>query len=165
MKPSVIEAAALAIFIALGGAGIWAAGQIGGFAFDPLGSAAVPYTVSIFVVLLSLACLFRLVTGRSEKERNPETTGAAGVETFPPRDLLEVVAMLGFTIVYVIALFAIGLPFSLATLVFVPASARLIARTSSAKGMTVALAVGAIVGFGGELLFTKVFFVDLPALW
>lgn len=165
LKSSVIEIIALLAFAALGVLGMIEAGQIAGMSFDPLGSKAAPYAISALVVVLSAICAFRLLTGRATGDTNPESVSDAGPEFFPLSDLAEVVGVLGLTVLYVVGLFNLGIPFSIATVIFVSAVAVLISRKVTARGLALAGAVGAFVGFGGEYLFTQVFFVDLPTMW
>ena len=163
MRAWVFELVALALFIALGAAGLWAAGQITGIAFDPLGSTAAPYVIGGGVVVLSLACVLNLMgfwPGGSAQEESDEEQ-----RIYTSRDILEVLALLGLVMAYVFLLFNLHVPFSLATLVLIPSAACLLERSVRTRNLPIALATGAFIGFGGELLFTKVFFVDLTTLW
>lgn len=163
-----IEAVTLALFLALGGAGLWAASQISGLAFDPLGSAKAPYVISGFVVALSAWAGIRLFLSKSDpKPADDESQDANDGDAdaaYTGRDIGEVLAMLGLVVVYVFALFSIGLPFSIATPGLVVATACLLERAIKTRLLLIAVAAGVVIGFGGELLFTRIFFVDLPTL-
>lgn len=171
VKNWVIEAIGLVLFFGLGIASIMAATQITGFSFDPLGSKAAPYAVGAFTVALSLAAGAMLlrnlladpaatrIMGGAEKENEDEQRDYSG------REILEVLGLFCVAIIYVIALFNLRIPFSIATIVFLPVAACLLERTIRGRIPVIALIAGVIIGFGGELLFTKVFFIDLPSLW
>ena len=161
MKGWAFDVAALVLFVLLGAGGLWAAGEIKGMSFDPLGSAAAPYAIGAGVILLSLLCgvsLIRRARRSASEEQVDERRYSAG-------EILEVLAMIALVVFYIIALFQLRLPFSLTTLVFIPAVACLLERSVTPRGIAVALIAGFLIGVGGELLFTKVFFVDLPTLW
>ncbi len=159
MRNWVFEAVSLTLFLALGAAGAIAASQIKGFSFDPLGSAAAPYAVCGFTALLSLMCVWTLAKSVISGHRDEEE------RVFSLREITEVLALFGFVLIYVIALFVFRIPFSLATLAMIPVAACLLERTLRGPIPLIALGTGAFIGFGGELLFTKVFFIDLPTLW
>lgn len=163
MKAWAFEVAALGLFIVLGGAGLWAAGQITGISFDPLGSTAAPYVIGGAVILLSLACVVKLTRywpGGARRQNFDEEQ-----RVYTSRDIVDVLGLLGLIMVYVFSMFNLHIPFSLATLALLPIAACILDRSYKTPHMPVAVAVGAFIGFGGELLFTKVFFVDLPTLW
>lgn len=163
MKAWAFEVVALGLFTALGVAGLWAAGQITAIAFDPLGSTAAPYVIGTAVVVLSLACGIKLIGFWPGSQT--QAKGDEDLRTYTSRNILEVLALLGLVMAYVSLLFSLHVPFSLATLALVPTAACLLEWSVRTRSLPIALAAGGLIGFGGELLFTKAFFVDLPALW
>ncbi|WP_299665653.1 tripartite tricarboxylate transporter TctB family protein [uncultured Ruegeria sp.] len=171
MKYWVIEAIALVLFLGLGIASIVAATQITGFSFDPLGSKSAPYVVGGFTVALSVAAGLILLRGLSrdpeamQQESANEADDASEKRDYTALELLEVLGLFVVAIFYVLALFKFRLPFSIATIVFLLTAACLLERTLRGRIPIIALIAGAIIGIGGELLFTKVFFIDLPSLW
>lgn len=165
MKNWILETAGLVLFLTLGIASIVAATQITGFSFDPLGSKSAPYAIGGFTVALSLAAGLALIRRlRNPQPEMPEESDGAD-RCYSLREVAEVLGLLLIAILYVVAVFKLRLPFSLATIVFLPAAACLLERRLKGRIPLIALAAGAIIGFGGELLFTKVFFIDLPTLW
>ena len=163
MRNWVFEAISLTLFLTLGLAGTIAASKITGISFDPLGPASTPYTISGFTVLLSVICVWKLLKTVSKAEADAHLENIGRIYT--AREIAEVLALFGFVIVYVLALFVFRVPFAISTLVLLPASACLLERTVTGRIPLIALATGAFIGFGGELLFTRVFFIDLPTLW
>lgn len=171
MKNWVIEAIGLVLFLGLGFASIIAATQITGFSFDPLGSKSAPYVIGSFTIALSFAAGLILLRsllrapGAMQVERATEAENAEGERDYTVREILEVLGLFLVAIFYVLALFKLRIPFSIATVVFLPIAACLLERTIRGRIPIIALIAGAIIGIGGELLFTKVFFIDLPSLW
>lgn len=142
------------LFAALGGVTLVAAGDISGVSFDPLGSRAVPYGLGVFLLVLLAMDIF------AEWYAKMPDDDPVGSVTF-----LQVAAVLSISIVYSISVYQVQLPFSIMTLILVPVAAYALMPDLSVKATLTRLAMGAVVGFGGEILFTKVFFVDLPSLW
>lgn len=165
MKNWVIEAMGLALFLVLGIAGVIAATQITGFSFDPLGSKSAPYVVGGFTILLSMVSAVFLFN--HIRRNDPEAPGREADEerSYTAREILEVFGLLVLAILYILVLFKLRIPFSMATVVFLPAAACLSERSLRGQMPFIALAAGAIIGIGGEFLFTRVFFIDLPTLW
>ncbi len=167
MRSWVFDVAALVLFLVLGFAGLWAAGEIKGISFDPLGSAAAPYAIGGGVILLSVLSGLAAFKDRRKAEGSGMAEDAAELreKRYSAREISDVLIMLLLIVAYVFCLFNLRIPFSLATLAFVPAVACLLDRSWRTRTLPIALAAGAVIGVGGELLFTKVFFVDLPTLW
>lgn len=158
----VIDIVTQLVFFALGVACLLAAGQISGASFDPLGSTAIPYAVGIFIVGLTSLCTLKTI--RSLQAQKSTAANETDVEIIELRALADSVLMLFLAITYVASVFIFQIPFSIGTLVFVPAASCLLHRSFEKRTLLIGIAAGVIIGFGGELLFTKVFFVDLPAI-
>ncbi len=169
MKNWVFEAVALILFLVLGVAGVIAATSISGLSFDPLGSAFAPYTVGTFTILLSaigfLLMVRRIVKNSTDNPSKGDAEAEESERVYSPREMIEVLALFCIALIYVVAIFRYRVPFSIATILLVPAAACLLERTMKGGIPLIALATGTFIGFGGEFLFSKVFFIDLPVLW
>lgn len=165
MKNWVIEAIGLVLFLGLGIASVLAAAQITGFSFDPLGSKSAPYAAGGFTIALSLIGGLFLIRDIGKPQPPAQEQDSSAERIYSAREIIEVLGLLLLAILYVIALFKLRTPFSLTTMVFLPVAACLLERTFKGRIPVIALMAGTIIGFGGELLFTKVFFIDLPTLW
>lgn len=165
MKNWVIESVGLILFLVLGVAGVIAATQISGFSFDPLGSKSAPYVIGGATILLSLATAATLIKRVRAEESNTAESSEEKERVYTGQELSEVIGLLALGICYILVLFKLRIPFSISTIVFLPTAACLLERSIKGRLPFIALAAGAIIGFGGEFLFTKVFFIDLPTLW
>ncbi|MGI9334015.1 MAG: tripartite tricarboxylate transporter TctB family protein [Gammaproteobacteria bacterium] len=121
--------------------------------FEPLGSAPVPQTVASLIIVLSLAVMVRawrsLRAGQSD-----------GRPDVVPR-WADAALAAALTVVYALTLeFRIG-RFDVLTTLYLFATIGLLVRFRRRSLPAVAL-VAAVVGFGCQLLFTRVFVVDLP---
>ena len=116
--------------------------------FDPLGSAAVPQAVA--VVLVAFALL--MVVPALRRAPRPVPAG--------PVALLRGGTMVALATGYTFLLDLRIVPFWAATLVFVPLAALIISPRRDVA--MVALAIGATLGIGGQALFTRIFYIDLP---
>lgn len=119
--------------------------------FDPLGSAAVPKAVAVVLAGLALLVLMpylkqRRTVGASNEASLQGAINGAGIAMLA----LIYAGVLDFRIV----------PFWLATLVFIPAAGAII-RAERAV-LIVNLIIGLILGVGGQWIFTKFFYMDLP---
>jgi len=142
------------IFLTLGSVSAWQASKIGGISFDPLGSKAAPYTFSSLLVLLLILDFIRNGFKQSEEEPAPSFS-----------EILSVIYVLIVSIFYCLAIFKFDVPFAAATSLLVPIVSWLLQPTESKRIILTRFIFGALLGLGGELLFTKVFFVDLPTIW
>ena len=154
MPVSTFKIIAWILFTALGGLTLWAATQITGAAFDPLGSQAVPYALGGLLLLL-----MGVDAGVQQQTRTESEEPADGMA------LVQMIAVLGLSVVYCAGVFILAVPFSIATLVFVPMASYALSPAYDRRSNMMRLVMGAVIGFGGELLFTKVFFVDIPGVW
>jgi len=150
-----------ALFLALLGFGIGAVLLVGAAAiappmFDPVGSAALPRACAIVLIALGAAIAARaLLSARTAHEGEAEATGT--VAGFRPATLATAALMAA----YLYAMHA-GLGFVLPTVVFAALTVPLVARSLSM--IPVGIAIALVLGFGAETVFTRVFFIDLPAM-
>lgn len=128
------------ILISLAMIGIGALGwleslKIKGFAFDSLGSRAVPQTLSALLLLAGFWVIVQgflgarmamqpaadvgVVDGDEEDDEDVEATGA---------DYVRAVAMFVFSFIFVYAVFVLRIPLSLSVLAFTVAGAQLLVR-------------------------------------
>jgi len=162
-------------------------GQIRGMAFDPLGPKAVPEGLSVLLVVLAIV-LLGLMAWRSLRPSgapqgevlggaSPANDGAVDVanaggaltaEDDPegaPLTLWSSALSILLVVAFVLAIFEAHIPVSLAIWAYVCLATQVMTRQHRAKRFLQSLIVGAVLGFGCEWLFTRVFFVDLPTLW
>ncbi len=121
--------------------------------FDPVGSAAFPKYSAYIVIALAIAIAIRAY--RSLK--NQPTKEPKGFRDEP---------LLALSVVLVPSLYILSmqsglLSYRIATVVFVFLLSSLLARFE--KRVMISSAIVAIVfGFGGQYLFTEIFYMDLP---
>jgi len=116
--------------------------------FDPLGSAAVPKAVAVI-----LAVLASLVLWPAWKNHTVANTGRGS-------GLIKGALIVLLAFVYTWLLDQRLTPFWIATLIFVPLAGATI--SSSRSVLVVNLLIGAVLGIGGQLVFTRFFYIDLP---
>lgn len=141
--------------IALAGLVLWGAKDIPPPFFDPLGSAAVPKAVAYVLILLALGIgIRRYFQNKSfERERSAE-------EGFKPEPILAV-AVVGSSILYTLAMGAGWIGFRWGTIIYVFATGSILAK-GNYRIMVTSLILGLLFGIGGQYLFTKIFYIDLP---
>lgn len=127
--------------------------------FDVLGSAAVPRTLCLLIIAMTVPVILRAAMWLYRGEI-PEPDPAQA-ETMPPRRpdlaILTFVLVCGF-----VAILQNGLlNYGLATALFLILLGGLLAG-GRAKTMVVATIVALIIGFGGDYLFTSIFLIALP---
>ena len=154
MPVSTFKIIACVLFTLLGVLTLRAASHITGAAFDPIGSQAVPYTLGGLLLLLLAADTLTKNTTETESD-----------EPAAPIAMLRIGLVLGLSVIYCAGVFVLAVPFSLATLVFVPLASYALLPDNTGRAHLMRLLTGAVIGFGGELLFTKIFFVDIPGMW
>ena len=153
--------------------------------FEPLGSGPVPQTIAFVIIGLCGVILLRAVAAlvgtslpektADEKEREAELV-ASGFRSRP----WSAMAVLLFSGLYVGVLYlgvvgfgGVTALFLLGTILFLlgteplRAFAALVATRDrahfeAAKPVLIALAISLITGFGCEVVFTQIFYVDLP---
>ena len=153
--------------------------------FEPLGSGPVPQTIAFIIIGLCTIILVRAVITLTrhngvQKTGEKVNLGAEKKATsFSPRPRSAVAVLLlsglyiailylgimGFGIVTVFFLF--GIIVFLVGMEPVRAFGRLIStfdrvHFASARPIFVAAAIALIMGFGCEIVFTKIFYIDLP---
>lgn len=142
----------LCIFTAIIAAGLYAgASVLPPPTFDPLGSAAVPKAVAVVLAGLALLVLMPYVRQR----RQSGATGQASLQGAANGAGIVLLALL-----YTGVLDFRIVPFWLATLLFIPAAGAIIRPERSV--LIVNLIIGLILGVGGQWIFTKFFYMDLP---
>lgn len=131
-------------------------GQTKGPVFDVVGPDFLPTTVAwIVAVLTALQVVVHLVGWRrGQAPAAPTGETAAG--------WLIAVVFGGLTVVYAGVLSNELAPFYLATAVYLLACTVLLARRLSWKDVAGGAVLGILMGVGLQLLFTRVFVIDLP---
>lgn len=121
--------------------------------FDPVGSAAFPKYASYIVIALAVAIGIRAFTSlKDRKESEPK-----GYVSEP----LLALAVVAVPSLYVVSMQSGLLSYRIATVLFIFLLSSLLARFD--KRVMIASSVIAVVfGFGGQYLFTEVFYMDLP---
>ena len=119
--------------------------------FDPLGSAAVPKGCAVLVAVFATIILIKaLRTKVREKDGLPPE-----FEKKPLLGLGIVLCCVGY-----VALLTF-IPFNWATSIYVIGSGLLLGGVGR-KNIVLSVLMALILGFGGQYLFVKVFFIDLP---
>ena len=121
--------------------------------FDPLGSAAVPQALAVILLALSASVVWSAWKARRARMGARTTSDWGG--------LLRGAAIVGLTALYAALLEARFVPFWLATALFVPLGAFILAgREPRVLGVSLVLAL--VLGVGGQFVFTRFFYIDLP---
>lgn len=136
----------LGLFVLLQALGIGAARG-----YSPVGPSVVPTIVALGLILLAVLLLAR-VTIRPDVDLGQRATSEASNTHWPTVGLLG-----GVLLIYAFALAPLGYP--VATMLLVPAAARVLGSRSSLRDLIIGAAVGALVWFG----FTQLLGVRLPA--
>lgn len=121
--------------------------------FDPIGSAAFPKYASYIIIALAIAIGIRaFISLKSLHAKTPKG--------FREEPLLALSAVV-IPSVYVISMQSGLLSYRIATVLFIFLLSSLLSRFD--KRVMIASAIIAFVfGFGGQYLFTEVFYMDLP---
>ncbi|MCF3936686.1 tripartite tricarboxylate transporter TctB family protein [Acuticoccus sp. M5D2P5] len=139
--------------LALAGIMWWQALKIPPPFFDPLGSAVVPKSVAIALALFAAIMLLRALNARPWPARERETG-------YRPRpDIAAGIFLLAAAYVGAMALGLLS--FEIATILFLAAGTALLARFER-RTVLLGAAIALLLGIGGTLLFTHVFYIDLP---
>ena len=131
--------------------------------FDPVGSAVFPRAVAAVIAVLSLVVLVQTIAGRrgsQDAALTPEDRSDG--DDAPPRRTAMGAGMYGMLILYAAAMQIGLLGFATATSIFIFVAGSMLGRFRR-REMLVSAAVAVILGFGGNYLFTRVFYIDLPA--
>jgi putative tricarboxylic transport membrane protein len=138
---------ALSLFV------IWGTRDIPPPFFDPIGSAAFPKYSAYIILALAVAIGARALLSLRKAIQRPK-------KTYREEPLLAVAVVLTSAL-YVLSMQWELLSFRWATLVFIFLLASILSKFE--KRVMIASAVIALVfGFGGQYLFTEVFYMDLP---
>lgn len=119
--------------------------------FDPVGSAALPRAVAVALLLLVGIFLVTRLRGRPGESRSG----------------LSDIAMGRGAVITLLLVVAYGALMQTRLIGFAPATALFLAAAIPAlrgswRELPLAVAVGLVMGFGSQWLFTEVFFIDLP---
>ena len=151
----------LALFlIVVSAAVLWESRGIPPGTFEPLGSAPIPRATAGIVIVLSLAIMVEAIRAL---RRAGAGAGGGAAEPLPyePRPL-DAVAVLALTGVYILLMQFRLIGFAVATAGFLFLAIALLTRFRP-RALPVAALIGVVMGFGCRYLFTRVFYVDLPA--
>ncbi|WP_372802108.1 tripartite tricarboxylate transporter TctB family protein [Paracoccus seriniphilus] len=136
--------------------------NIKGFAFDALGSQAVPKLLS---ALLVLAGIWILLQGVIFRGQSAGTTGDTDEPPLEAGDYLRAISMFALSVAFAFLVFQMRLPLSICVLATCLIGGRLLAPRGRRNATVISAFAGLILGFGAEWIFTRFFFVDLPTLW
>ena len=144
-----------AFLVALSGLFLWGARSIKPAIYDNLGSAALPVTAALLVIGLVGWSLWQAFQRRAEGP--PVVVEAVASHDQPGLGLAFLALTLGFA-----ALLGTGLlGFAWSGFLYLAASGLLLARKGG-KTAVILLAIAACLGFGGQYLFTRFFYIALP---
>jgi len=135
---------------------LWETRTIPPGTFEPLGSAPVPQATAVLIIALSLAVGLKALRRLRVQPKRP----AAADDGNRPLDAIAVGAL---TVLYVALLDARVFDFAPLTALYLFFTIGLLIRLEP-RGLAVAAAVAATVGWGAQYVFTRVFVVDLPGL-
>jgi hypothetical protein len=119
--------------------------------FEPLGSAPVPQAVAGLILLLAIWIIVRACI-----DKRP--MAAANANRY-----LDAGVVVVLTILFVLAMHYRAASFAILTLVYLVATIGFLTRFDR-RQLPWIIGIAAVVGFGFQYLFTRVFVVDLPGL-
>lgn len=156
-RQSRIEIAVAAALIILSGVTWLSVSELPPPFFDPIGSAAFPKAMAVIIAALSLVVIAKAVLASrsapaAEAEPSPEAR----------QSHLLGAAMYALVILYAAAMQWKLLGFATATALFIVAAGAVLGRFRL-KETIVSAVLALLLGFGGDYLFTHVFYIDLPA--
>lgn len=143
------------LIIAICSVVLWQASRLPPGSFEPLGSGPVPQVTAAIVIL---CCLVVVVRGFLLLRREPKS---APREAAARPSSYGAIVMFGGAVAYVAALHLRLLPFGMMTFVFLLLVIWAL-EDFERRALIPSAVTAAIVGFGVEYLFTRVFVVDLP---
>jgi hypothetical protein len=120
--------------------------------FEPLGSAPVPQAVAVLILLLAIWIIVRACI-----DRRP-IAAAAAVDRY-----LDAGVVVVLTLLFVAAMHYRLASFAILTLIYLVAAIGFLTRFDR-RQLPWIVGIAAVVGFGFQYLFTRVFVVDLPGL-
>jgi hypothetical protein len=119
--------------------------------FEPLGSAPVPQAVAGLILLLAIWIIVRACI-----DKRP--TAAASADRY-----LDAGVVVVLTVLFVVGMQYRIASFAILTLVYLVATIGFLTRFDR-RQLPWIVGIAAVVGFGFQYLFTRVFVVDLPGL-
>ncbi len=119
--------------------------------FEPLGSAPVPQAVASLILLLAVWIIVRACI-----DKRPVAAAAAD-------RYLDAGVVVALTLLFVAAMHYRLATFAILTLVYLVATIGFLIRFDR-RQLPWVIGIAAIVGFGFQYLFTRVFVIDLPGL-
>lgn len=119
--------------------------------FEPLGSAPVPQATASCIILLCLAVIVQAL-------RRPD-----GVEMPRGERYLDAAIIVGLTLLYATVVHMRLATFAILTTVYLLLAIGWLVRFKP-RQLPAVILTAAIVGFGCQYIFTRVFVVDLPGL-
>ena len=136
---------------------LWETRKIPPGSFEPLGSAPLPQAVAGLIILLCL-----IVMGRAWLLLARGGTRPAADQGFEPR-ARDAAATVGLTMLYILAMQLRLTSFAIMTTIFLLVTIGVLVRFERRLLPVVAI-VAAVMGFGCQYVFTRIFVVNLPGL-
>tara|TARA_B100000900_G_scaffold388897_1_gene381328 strand:- start:1875 stop:2273 length:399 start_codon:yes stop_codon:yes gene_type:complete len=121
--------------------------------FDPIGSAAFPKYAAYLVIAFAIAIAIRAY--RSLKTEKPKEDPG-----FMSEPLLALSVVL-IPSLYIVSMQIGLLSYRIATVIFILLLTSILARLDK-RAMISSAIIALVFGFGGQYLFTEVFYMDLP---
>jgi len=148
----------LALFlIVVCGAVLWEARTIPPGVFEPLGSAPIPQATAGLIILLALVVMGRALLAMVRAA--PARPAAEDLALRP----LDAAAVIGLTVLYVLAMALRLVDFAVLTALFLLVTIGVLVRFER-RLLPVIVALALATGFGCQYVFTRIFVVDLPGL-
>jgi hypothetical protein len=139
------------------GAVLWEARRIPAGVFEPLGSAPIPQATAGLIILLALVVMGRALAAlrQGARGRRPEE----GLVLRP----LDAAAVIGLSVLYVLAMALRLVDFALLTALFLMVTIGVLTRFER-RLLPLIVVLALVTGFGCQYVFTRIFVVDLPGL-
>lgn len=127
--------------------------------FEPLGSGPIPQAVSVLIMGMCVCVMFN--AWRRDKAAVAETAEIAEEDRPEPPRPRNAVIVLVATVLYALAMAYQLLPFWLATIILVFSIIAILSGFNR-RSMVIGLIIATVMGVGCQIIFTQIFFVDLP---
>jgi hypothetical protein len=148
---------ALGLFlIVVCGAVLWEARTIPPGVFEPLGSAPIPQATAGLIILLALVVMGRALLAL----RQDAPAGPAEDLALRP---LDAAAVIGLSVLYVLAMALRLFDFAVLTALFLMVTIGALTRFER-RLLPIIVVLALATGFGCQYVFTRIFVVDLPGL-